>query len=765
MGFTSLFKNFFVSYIIILLLPLITGFFSYQVSINLAEKSSIESSLSILNQSKKVLEQRLSEVGSFTRQLALNNDAIELLDQNDLNNNSRVFRSWKVSQDLSSYAATNDYLQDCFLYIKRQQIVITPKSVFYRLRQFYELNEYQNLSYSNWIKTILENKHQNDIIPLRGQGKHTVIAYVQSLPLNNFNKPMGTVVVQINSGKITSLLKNVTQQYKGGWAYVADQDGQILATSGISKKKISALNIQSQNNDGETHRYLDNKSLLITTQSDTNGWHYVAGIPKKALMKNANSIKKISWTVTTITLVIGFFICLWLALRNSGPIHSLVMTIKEQLDPEGERSASDYDFLQGNIANLISKNTSLQHELEGQLPILREVFLSRLIYGDFRSDTEIKPAAVQANLNIPERGYVGILHINGYGDMGSTEIYNELSATRLLLKKRLEQMNLELFVRDLQSDQLIIIFPISEEETKESSKVLIEEQVQALGVFVEKNYRITFTVAMGGVFQSFSDVSQSFNQAIRVLEYTLLTNGYGVLWYERVAEKTDMYEYTIDQELRLMNAVKMGESIQAKQILAQVFKQNFLQNTLSVDMALQLIDEIKATFLKAFSNLNKELDSVEKLKQQVNGIRLADGLEHIRKILEKVIDQFCLLIVNKRSETDNEIVQEILNYLNDYYCDPDMSLYQVAEKVGRPEKFVSQLFKKQTGTYLMERLEKIRIKKASELLVNTDKTIEIISCEVGYNSPHSFRRAFKRLLDVTPNQYRKSIRERDCESS
>ncbi|WP_347835325.1 AraC family transcriptional regulator [Gracilibacillus sp. JCM 18860] len=49
--------------------------------------------------------------------------------------------------------------------------------------------------------------------------------------------------------------------------------------------------------------------------------------------------------------------------------------------------------------------------------------------------------------------------------------------------------------------------------------------------------------------------------------------------------------------------------------------------------------------------------------------------------------------------------------------------------------------------------------EAMNLLANSKKTINDIAKEVGYNSAHSFRRAFKRINKVTPNQFRKTLQD------
>ncbi|GAE30240.1 helix-turn-helix domain-containing protein [Alkalihalobacillus hemicellulosilyticus] len=144
------------------------------------------------------------------------------------------------------------------------------------------------------------------------------------------------------------------------------------------------------------------------------------------------------------------------------------------------------------------------------------------------------------------------------------------------------------------------------------------------------------------------------------------------------------------------------------------------------------------------------------LINKVLQIQLKLGVTQVWEEFEFVINEYCGLINNRKKEMDDQAVKMIIEFLEENYGDPDLCLYRISEEVGLPEKFVSQLFKQKLGQYLSDYIETLRMNKASELLSTTNKTIEEISLEVGYNSSHSFRRAFKRVIHVTPKAYRQA---------
>ncbi|MNC53464.1 Transposon Tn10 TetD protein [compost metagenome] len=123
------------------------------------------------------------------------------------------------------------------------------------------------------------------------------------------------------------------------------------------------------------------------------------------------------------------------------------------------------------------------------------------------------------------------------------------------------------------------------------------------------------------------------------------------------------------------------------------------------------------------------------------------------------MEGLCGYITNKKKDAHTQIIKQIYQYTEDMYSDSELSLYRVAEHVERPEKYISQLFKEVTGVNYSDHLVKVRMDQAAILLKDSRYTVDEIAARVGYNSSHSFRRAFKRLTGISPSTYRQSHAE------
>lgn len=735
---------------------------SYLTSISVTESISIENGVTQLQKSQEILERRMSEVEGFTRQLAVNQELNVLMNERD--NETNVYGIWRTMRNVLTFGQTNDFLQNYYIYLANYNLILTPGSS-YRPEHYYSNFNYKDLSLQDWTKEVLEKTHRSEIKPLSdyvSRGMQTsVITYMQSLPLDSFNDSSPAVAVVIIDEKIiSSLLSGLTERY-GGWVHISDAEGNTIVLQGSDEQKMSQMTVDSDFDKNKVSQFYED-DLVITTRSDSNSWVYQTGIPRHILMENANKIKQMSIQITGGTLLIGLIAGLILAYRNSAPINHMLSVMKEQFGKEEASAKNEFDFLSGNIANMITKNKLLETELNRQLPLVRDAFLKRLLAGEFKTHDEILTAAEQAGINLKQNtGYVGIVQINGYAGMDSVEILNELNASRLLLKQSLSDLGEDVLMTDMGSDKVVTLFFSKEEETDKAYEAEnITHILENLAQYVFNEYRITTQAGFGDLFTEITEVSLSFDQAKQALEYAVYMNKKGIVWSSEAQNENTTYYYPLDTEQRLISTIRAGELEEAKRIVRAIVAQNMEQRELSMEMKQQLVGEIKGTFLKLLDQKAfTEYPDIESVKRRVIDIGSAERLEMIQTEFFVIMEELCGLIANKKKDVHIQIVKQIKEYTVENYSDTELSLYRVAEQVERPEKYISQLFKEVTGVNFSDHLIKVRMDQAVILLKDSRYTVDEIAVRVGYNSSHSFRRAFKRLIGISPSAYRQSIDE------
>lgn len=95
-------------------------------------------------------------------------------------------------------------------------------------------------------------------------------------------------------------------------------------------------------------------------------------------------------------------------------------------------------------------------------------------------------------------------------------------------------------------------------------------------------------------------------------------------------------------------------------------------------------------------------------------------------------------------------IQEIIEFrLND-----NITLESIAAEMYFTPSYLSRLFKKEMGKNFSDYLIDRRLEKAKILLLSTNRTIDSIAQETGYENANSFRRLFKSKIGMSATEYR-----------
>ena len=108
----------------------------------------------------------------------------------------------------------------------------------------------------------------------------------------------------------------------------------------------------------------------------------------------------------------------------------------------------------------------------------------------------------------------------------------------------------------------------------------------------------------------------------------------------------------------------------------------------------------------------------------------------------------------------NAHVRNAEKILCETFAVKDLRFEQIAAKLGLERKYLSTLYKKETGITMQERLQNIRIEYAKELLkLGTSVADTADNC--GYEFVDNFSKMFKKKTGITPQQYKNNIKNKN----
>ena len=98
----------------------------------------------------------------------------------------------------------------------------------------------------------------------------------------------------------------------------------------------------------------------------------------------------------------------------------------------------------------------------------------------------------------------------------------------------------------------------------------------------------------------------------------------------------------------------------------------------------------------------------------------------------------------------------VLGYIQEH--NGMLNLSDIAKHFGFSESHCSRLIQKTTGMNFNEWKRILRVRRAENMLQNTSMTVDEISSELGYENTETFIRLFRKVLHITPGNYRKQMR-------
>ncbi len=100
------------------------------------------------------------------------------------------------------------------------------------------------------------------------------------------------------------------------------------------------------------------------------------------------------------------------------------------------------------------------------------------------------------------------------------------------------------------------------------------------------------------------------------------------------------------------------------------------------------------------------------------------------------------------------LIASCQEWIADHYAEPHPVTAMVARS-SLPERSFKRRFTQATGMSPIEYVHTLRLEEAKQMLETTDKPVEAIAEEVGYEDGSFFRRLFRRKVGLTPAEYRR----------
>lgn len=654
----------------------------------------------------------------------------------------------EILLSLSSLKGTSELIKEAFLFIPASDNVYTSKYKSIKRTDFYE---------KSIIDRYYSSSESLDYISQSGRISKFFIVdskmfMIRDFPLEGENR-LGTFFIKIDVDKFLKILK-INETIYPNHLYVYDSTGTPLFINDTSTKD-SADDYFSTIKDDTIQTVAFNNKLLLHTRSDLTHFKYLL-VVEDSSKNNIIMLILLICPVILICFIMAFFVSTKIMI----PIKNLIfiadaMRITDVSLPRQMSSrtkpvdfSNNMKYLNSSFVNAVSSINYLNNLLEKLKPDISDIIFKDLLAGKPIPQDDLDNILTNINSSIKNEGLYNVMVIKTNKDDTLYLTKNYLSAIENILNiKTKDFCSYHMQVIDDFIYAIIFQFHNSSAHTIK----VFERDLKNMLANTSSYLHVSAIIGTGKIYKSIHDLHFSYSDALNMTTVKSSSNSEESSDIETNYSKTYFNEHIQKLFQFIENDDEENALLFANQFTLKIYNENNSFDEVRLNYIAYA--EVVLNRLLEFKNISLDANTLF----QINTIlEQTDEKSVMKDTIDSFIKEAISLAFNHYKKYKHPYIIKASEYIKNHYSDASLSLGEIAERLGTNSTYLSKLFKENLGVNFNDFINSYRIDAAKFLLNNTDKKIEQISNETGFNSQQNFIRVFKKIEGVAPGQYRKS---------
>lgn len=494
------------------------------------------------------------------------------------------------------------------------------------------------------------------------------------------------------------------------------------------------------------------------------------GITGIELMKQIRE----NWPFCRVIFLTGYndFDYVYTAIKEEGVSYLLKTEDDEEILSEVKRVINE---IEKDLKSEELIKTSKSY-VQAVKPFLQKDFFIDLLDGDSDPSVITKESfeelGIALNYKLPTLHLIGYIENNGIENLSGLKKAEYLYSMDFIVQKYLSNcIFLNLYIE--KNTLLWLIQPKEEflavndyETAWKKIKIIIRDNIESIQKSCKETLELTTSFFMDTEITTWNSIAERIKVTRNILNNSICFGTEMILNDKTYSGGMERYNSLQNNLIKCTYDSPQLEIIRGYLERAQAEEYLELFNSLTEDLIKD--GNINSNYsrelyfslaLMLLSYINK-YGIGEKLATQISLYNLTrvdeydsweEAVEYLKK-LSKLI--FWIKKTNDKDKPAN-IMEEVKQYIITNLSE-DLSLNKLAEIVHFNPSYLSRLFKQYTGYKLSEYISEIKIKKAKELLEDSNLKISHIAAAIGFDSPRYFAHFFKNAAKMNPLDYRQA---------
>ncbi len=397
---------------------------------------------------------------------------------------------------------------------------------------------------------------------------------------------------------------------------------------------------------------------------------------------------------------------------------------------------------------------TLRRRYEESLPVLRELFYTRLLSGQIRPE-QVQDRAARYEIDLPQGLWAAALvHVDGPGDEGERDELLLLSV-QSFLEKHFQLAGCAARVV-LYGDMAALLVHLDREERLYP----LLEELERLSRLSQSYLGLRLTTGVGLPCRGPEELNRSAGGARSALDYRILAGGGRVIYIgDLEPQSTAAPSFEEEDQRALSAAVKLGTPEQVEAVVRDLMER-LRHAGLSLSKCDLFLLEVVTCLVRLTRSGGLPVEEVfgEKFAGAVS-VSDFSSLEELGNWLGERCRRLHDLLGRRRSDSTGQMVERAKDYITGHYTDEQLSVETLCAHIHLSPTYFSTLFKREVGMPFTAYVTKVRMEEAARLLRETDEKTYRIAEATGFSDPNYFSYVFKRHFGLSPSKFRAGRRE------
>lgn len=728
----TLFNRLLLSYMpIFIIVVTFTFFVFFQVLSEQSRKEALNANKMLSLQAMRLIDTSLKAIDNMVMMETINNK--ELIDFFNNQAKTNVYINISAVKKMQDMISSYPMIDSIYLVRFEDNFVLSNATSD-------QLSNYKDEPFVQRAKDPLVSKKWSGVRNFEQfsvKGSKPVVSLVRGAPFITGEK--GIIVVNVATD---SLRTSIADLYDSKTSYIGLRDAV-----GNDLFRDSSSNEQTR--------------IFSNYVSSYTGWSYQSGLVNGKVFHVISSLYNVWFIIGIAMIVVGFVWLLYVTRRNSRPLEQIVARIRGYRLPLSKEGGDEFSFIESALSNIIEQSNQYQQKHEEDRHLRTRYLFHQLIEGD-TGLTHEEWVEETSSLQLPyasDRQVVLVIEMDKYSDFCCQYSRRDQNLLKFALRSVIQELapkyELVLWAEWTSAYQLsVMAFIDSEEEASVTSILQLFDHVR---VWAQENLKFTVTVGIGEQVVQLASVANSYKEALRALTYKIVLGENRLITSEHIANhgQAEVFSH--------LNAIR--SILQSFRLLEEEWKTKYDELFDEMKLGLLTKDEITNLMNYLIYYLGREMAGMTKESQE---IWVQDGLPRLSKVmddchsLEQMREEslhvlnslYTCLLEAQDKRLHAATIRDMRKFIEEEYANPNMSLDYLSSTFKINSKYVSKLFKEETGQKFVDFLIDIRIQVAQRLLAESQAPMQEVAEQIGYTSAISFSRVFKKVVGYSPSEFR-----------